>query len=394
MYTEWKEHFRVKRLMALLMLLCIGFTGLCMPEQTAWAEDDGTLVESGDVEGYNEDEVVTVVGDVYPDKVLSDFDSKSPALYKAMMLGNTSGYIERDIESKRVFRIGDSAAQGEVLYVDPTWVIMRYKDDIAYVKRRRIYNVKAIDESTTPPYGTQKHTYIATTATTCHVRKSMSDQDDSWVVLNEGTMLSIWCFIDGWAVVNYWRTYGYINVNELTNLIPVSPTDEPIREDSPIAAYTSYYKMDDTEKNRNRIVNISLGCSYISDVYQPGEVFDGNKRMGPYNRSKGYLPAGALADGTTTTSYGGGTCQVSSTLYNALLQLPGITILYRRAHGANAASYLPHGVDAAVGNDTQNLKFRNDYDFPIRIEGHTSGDGALCMLIYRVYDDGTDESAE
>lgn len=72
--------------------------------------------------------------------------------------------------------------------------------------------------------------------------------------------------------------------------------------------------------------------------------------MGPYNKGKGYLPAGALSDGTTTTSYGGGTCQVSSTLYNALLQLPGINILYRRAHGENAAPYLPHGVDAAVGN--------------------------------------------
>ena len=115
--------------------------------------------------------------------------------------------------------------------------------------------------------------------------------------------------------------------------------------------------------------------------------FDGNKIMGPYNKGKGYLPAGALSDGTTTTSYGGGTCQVSSTLYNALLQLPGINILYRRAHGENAAPYLPHGVDAAVGNKTQNLRWRNDYDFPIRVEAHTSGDGALCMLIYRVYDE-------
>lgn len=121
-------------------------------------------------------------------------------------------------------------------------------------------------------------------------------------------------------------------------------------------------------------------------MYQPGDVFDGNKIMGPYNKGKGYLIAGALSDGTASKAYGGGTCQVSSTLYNALLQLPGINILYRRAHGENAAPYLPHGVDAAVGNKTQNLRWRNDYDFPIRVEAHTSGDGALCMLIYRVYD--------
>ncbi len=251
------------------------------------------------------------------------------------MTAYTRGYVERDIESERVFRVGDASARGEVLYIDPTWVIMRYQGKLAYVKRHRIFSVTPVDSSTTPPYGTQKHAYVAKTATNCYVRKSMSDQD----------------------------------------------------EDTPIAAYTSYYKMVDTEKNHNRIFNIARGSELISGIYQPGDVFDGNKIMGPYNKGKGYLPAGALSDGTTTTSYGGGTCQVSSTLYNALLQLPGINILYRRAHGENAAPYLPHGVDAAVGNKTQNLRWRNDYDFPIRVEAHTSGDGALCMLIYRVYDE-------
>ena len=346
----------MKRLMALLLMLCIALTGMAL------AEDE--LYEEVDDSEFNEDTVVPVVGAVYPDKVLSDFDSNSPALYTARMTAYTSGYVERDIESERVFRVGDASARGEVLYIDPTWVIMRYQGKLAYVKRHRIFSVTPVDSSTTPPYGTQKHAYVAKTATNCYVRKSMSDQDESWVVLNPGTTISIWCMYDGWAVVNYMRS-----------------------EDTPIAAYTSYYKMVDTEKNHNRIFNIARGSELISGIYQPGDVFDGNKIMGPYNKGKGYLPAGALSDGTTTTSYGGGTCQVSSTLYNALLQLPGINILYRRAHGENAAPYLPHGVDAAVGNKTQNLRWRNDYDFPIRVEAHTSGDGALCMLIYRVYDE-------
>ncbi len=375
----------IRRFMAFLLLCSMVMAVVPLAVQPALAEDE--LVESGDEDGINEDEVIVVLGAVYPDKTLADFDKNSPALYTARMSANTSGYVERDIESTRVFRVGNEEVRGEVLYVDPTWVIMRYKGDLAYVKRHRISNVTPVDSSTTPPYGTQKHAYIAKTASTCHVRKSMSDQDESWVVLNPGTTLSIWCIMDGWAVVNYWRSYGYINLNELTDLTPVSPTDEPLWKDTPIAAYTSYYTMVDTEKNHNRITNISVGSALISGVYQPGDVFDGNKIMGPYNRSKGYLPAGVLTDGTTNVSYGGGTCQVSSTLYNALLQLPGINILYRRAHGANGASYLPHGVDAAVGNSTQNLKFRNDYDFPIRIEAHTSGDGALCMLIYRVYEE-------
>ena len=105
----------MKRLMALLLMLCIALTGMAL------AEDE--LYEEVDDSEFNEDAVVPVVGAVYPDKVLSDFDSNSPALYTARMTAYTSGYVERDIESERVFRVGDASARGEVLYIDPTWVM-------------------------------------------------------------------------------------------------------------------------------------------------------------------------------------------------------------------------------------------------------------------------------
>ncbi|HPA61547.1 MAG TPA: VanW family protein, partial [Clostridia bacterium] len=57
-------------------------------------------------------------------------------------------------------------------------------------------------------------------------------------------------------------------------------------------------------------------------------------------------------------------------------------ILHRRPHGPSAASYLPHGADAAVGNKTQNFIIRNRYSFPIRIDG-TAQDGALTIAVYR-----------
>jgi len=121
-------------------------------------------------------------------------------------------------------------------------------------------------------------------------------------------------------------------------------------------------------------------------VLQPGQEFNANKVMGPYNPRKGYLKAGVLTEGTTTLGYGGGTCQVSSTLYNVLIQLPKIQIKWRRPHGGNGASYLPIHCDAAVGNDALNLIFVNGYDFPIRILGTSNDDGALMMRIYRVYE--------
>ena len=93
-----------------------------------------------------------------------------------------------------------------------------------------------------------------------------------------------------------------------------------------------------------------------------------------------------LINGGSQLGYGGGTCQSSSTLYNVLKQMPGITILWRRPHGPGSAKYLPQHMDAAVGNQLLNLKFRNDYDFPVRFEAQ-SVKGCLFIAAYKVQDD-------
>ena len=108
----------------------------------------------------------------------------------------------------------------------------------------------------------------------------------------------------------------------LTDIIPVSPTDTPLSDETPIAAYTSYYSMAKTKINKSRLVNIRVACDRLTRVMQPGEELNFNKQVGPYRKSLGYQKAWVLINGTSVPGYGGGTCQVSSTLYNALLSLP------------------------------------------------------------------------
>jgi len=110
-----------------------------------------------------------------------------------------------------------------------------------------------------------------------------------------------------------------------------------------------------------------------------------NRILGDRNGENGWKVATGIRNGVYVEEYGGGVCQVSSTLYNIICQMPGLTILQRRPHGYGGASYLPIHCDAAVGNDSLNLIFVNGYDFPIRIEGHSKDDGALLMLIYRAH---------
>ena len=352
--------------------------------------------EEDQAENYVEAEVK---GEVYHEMTREDFNANSPALYKAKMRSDYNGVIysekwksEEDITPK--MRLMDARGKKvDILYVGLIWFIVRRDNVIGYVRRQQIAkgDIETVDPVNTPPFNVQKHTYIAKTATTCHVRKSMTpskgdgDDGNNWVILKPGTELSIWKFFKGWAMVNYWREYGYIDPNELTDLVPVSPTDEELFPDSPIAAYTSYYKMTQNETNLNRIHNIKTGCGYISQVLQPGERLDANKTMGPYRPGKGYKQAGVLTAGTSKLGYGGGTCQVSSTLYNALIQLPDIEINHRRPHGGNGAAYLPIHCDAAVGNPELNLIFTNRYDFPIKVLGTSNDDGALLMRIYRYH---------
>ena|GEM_PF-98290 len=377
-------------------------------------EEDDVYIQLGELTPEEEKEAETAEGDntedvevadpdaIYHEKTLEDFDANSPALYIGKItnvIGEYSIYTEKSTKSARVAR-GLKNVDVEVLYVGLVWVIVRYEGKIGYVKREYLSkDFVTVDPVNTAPFNVQKHQYIATVAKECYVRKTMTKEPLNekeyktyWVKLNPGTQISIWQFIDGWAVVNYMRSYGYIDPNDLTDLIPVSPTDEPISDESPIAAYTSYYTMkhllpgasaETKEMNLNRIWNIGHGAEKITStgLLQPGDVFNGNKKnIGPYRE---YKKAIGLVDGKAVPSSGGGTCQVSSTLYNAVCQLPGLTIIYRRPHGYGGASYLPIHCDAAVGSDSLNFIFRNDYDFPVQLVGKSSGDGALLMMIYR-----------
>lgn len=272
----------------------------------------------------------------------------------------------------------------EVVYIfgfDQYWLYCWDEDvGIYYVGRHNVVEITPISEGV-PSYGVTPNAFIAVTSQKANLYaqpRVTAEVIDSYP---ENTRLSFWLIEDGWAVVPYKREVGYMYVGDLMELRPVAPSVDYAQDGDIIAAFTTFYSLKTTELNIGRMENIRVGCAYINKTYMPGEEFDFNAIAGPYRRSRGYMPSPVLADGGTVAGYGGGTCQVSTTLYNALLQLPqGITILYRRPHGPGGASYAPHGVDAAVGNEELNLRFRNDYEFPITLDC-TAQNGSLCVCI-------------
>ena len=267
----------------------------------------------------------------------------------------------------------------------PTFAYVTYENGriTGYVKRVCLEDPKAVNKVDTPPYGVDFNRFLTTVAAPDAPVTTAPGGGETLITLHQGARVSFIGFEGGYGKLIYHREYGYVDSRLLNEIIPIYYDAESAGTDAPIAAYTSFYKITTDESNLNRMSNIAVACQKLCALPLPtSSNLNFNRDLGPYKESSGYLPAGILTDGGLTLGYGGGTCQVSSTLYNVVLQLPGLTVLQRRAHGNNGASYLPIGVDAAVGNSELNFRFRNDYPFPIRIDA-SSQDGALTIAIYK-----------
>ena len=116
----------------------------------------------------------------------------------------------------------------------------------------------------------------------------------------------------------------------------------------------------------NRVNNVAKAAESINGVIMmPGDSFSYNEVLGERTAANGYLPAGAYSGGKVVTEYGGGICQVSSTLYNCAL-LANLEITSRTNHYF-FVDYLPAGLDATVSWGGPEFVFVNDRDYPIRI---------------------------
>ena len=304
-------------------------------------------------------------------------------LYTALL--RYRGIVYPEPGSDRQVAAFEKGTRIDIYEVQPAWLKIGREGQVrGYIKRDKLddYTVTTLSPATTPAYPGIQNTYLGWISQEAPVRDRPDEGGEELITLQKGARLAFIGIENGWAKLIFKRQYGYVDTRLLSELLPLNLTDAP-DADAPIAAYTSFYNIATNPDNLSRIKNLQVSCDKFEQItLQTGQRFDFNRDLGPYRSSNGYFPAIVLIDGGTKLGYGGGTCQASSTLYNVVLQLPGLQVDHRRPHGPGGISYLPHGADAAVGNETQNFKFSNNYPFPVRIEG-TVQDGALTICIWR-----------
>jgi vancomycin resistance protein YoaR len=130
----------------------------------------------------------------------------------------------------------------------------------------------------------------------------------------------------------------------------------------------------------NRISNVRLAAEKCNGIILcKGDEFSYNETLGQRTEANGFKTAGAYLNGTTVQELGGGICQISSTMYAAVLQA-NLKIVERHNH-TFASSYIGLGMDATVSWGGPDFRFKNDKDYPIKIESYYA-DGYAVVKIW------------
>ena len=175
-------------------------------------------------------------------------------------------------------------------------------------------------------------------------------------------------------------------MKELVEVIAKALVDNPdevvvteSEKEEEIASYSTKV----SGSTSNRLTNIRITCKKLNGTtVNTGETFSFCEITGPSTAEEGYKEATMFLDGKEVQSLGGGNCQVSSTLYNAVLDVPDLKVIERHEHGKKV-SYVPDGKDAAVSYGSIDFKFKNNTDNNIKLYFETD-DVTLTVKIVKL----------
>jgi vancomycin resistance protein YoaR len=168
--------------------------------------------------------------------------------------------------------------------------------------------------------------------------------------------------------IKNWNRQDIIVEAVLEDDLPVYTKEVVEKCNTVLGTYTTEY----TDSAEGRAANLANGARLINNaVIYPGEVFSSYEYLTPFTEKNGYYVAGAYLQGKIIDSVGGGACQVTTTLYNAVLASE-LEVVERQPHSMTI-SYVDLSRDAAIAGTYKDFKFKNNTDVPILIEATTVG---------------------
>lgn len=186
------------------------------------------------------------------------------------------------------------------------------------------------------------------------------------------------------------KTYDYLmedwertDCQIAMDIVEITPKGS-VEELSVVKDVIGSYSTSFASSGSERSANVTNGTRLIDGaVVYPGDEFSTYELVSPYTVANGYYPAGSYVAGKVVDSLGGGICQVSTTLYNAVL-LAELEITERHNHSM-IVNYVAPSADAAIAESAgKDFRFKNNTDYPIYVEGITTADKQVIFNIYGV----------
>lgn len=342
------------------MCAALTFAG-AKPAQAAAAQEDviadGVYIGNVNVSGMNEEQARSAV-EVYVQGLL----------HTTFSLKGEKGEIEMTAEDMGVAADADSAVETALQVGSAGSLINRYKTVSDLKKEPLVLDMHlSVDKQATAQklYDNAGKLSIEAVDNTL-VRENGAFR---FVPGQKGVEVDI---VESVYAINDFLAAGWDGTNNEIAL--VSEVIEPRgseEELSQIQDLLGSCSTDFSSSGAGRSKNVSTGCSKVDGtILYPGEEFALSPTISPFTKENGYELAGAYENGTVVESFGGGICQVATTLYNAVIRAE-LEVTMRYNHSMQV-SYVKPSMDAAIAGDYKDLHFKNNYDTPIYIEGYCS----------------------
>lgn len=203
-------------------------------------------------------------------------------------------------------------------------------------------------------------------------RLTVAGGKKGWSVDTDGSVQAVdACFAKGW------RKNPSIELKTVT-IQPRGSREELSKIKDVLGTFSTDY----SSSPSGRKANLANGAKKINGtLLEPGETFSVYAACQPFTKENGYEIAHAFENGTTVDSVGGGICQVSTTLYNAVIRAE-LEIVERSGHSMRV-HYVDASADAAIAGTSKDMKFRNNQKNPVYISGKTDG-SRITFTVYGV----------
>jgi vancomycin resistance protein YoaR len=374
----------VKKLRIIILMLCfmmaLSITAIAEPDEETTTQSEekedtglkinkGVYIEDMDVGGLTQEEAQALVND-YLNKIYSKEIQITADSNQTVTTAGELGFYwsNTDIMTEAV-SLGKTGN-----------VIKRFKDQKDLEKKSKVYKLNY--EVNADTLNAKLNTY-ASQYNVPHVNPTIVREGGAFKVVGSEAWGRI---IDVTASADTIKNFLLNDWDKENAAIELAVVDDPPSATAAdcektkdlLGSYTTSFS--NSSGNYNRNMNIKNAARLINgSVVYPGETFSANDKVNPCTEANGYYLAGSYENGRVVDSLGGGICQVSTTLYNAVLRAE-LEVVQRSNHSM-AVGYVPLAADAALAGTWKDLKFKNNTSIPLYVESVYT-DGKITFNIY------------